>query len=184
MGKVAMLPAIRRGVGGREAPSATEPVPEASLNAIISSLPTQPENQLDIGLEILRNAFTQKVQQLEEDNKGTRNDGKEKMALAQVLEQKVSALEKTINDISAQCRDLEQEHESLTTERDALGEQYKRISANVKALSDFKRNCSSFLDHKDDFDVERIHDGLAPKLQAMLADDDEGVDGRSPTVER
>ena len=90
----------------------------------------------------------------------------------------------TINDISAQCRDLEQEHESLTTERDALGEQYKRISANVKALSDFKRNCSSFLDHKDDFDVERIHDGLAPKLQAMLADDDEGVDERSPTVER
>ena len=34
------------------------------------------------------------MQQLEEDNKGTRNDGKEKMALAQVLEQKVSALEK------------------------------------------------------------------------------------------
>ena len=44
-----------------QAPSATEPVPEASLNAIISSLPTQPENQLDIGLEILRNAFTQKA---------------------------------------------------------------------------------------------------------------------------
>jgi len=38
-----------------------EPVPETSLDAIISSLPTQPENQLDIGLEILRRAFTQRV---------------------------------------------------------------------------------------------------------------------------
>jgi len=92
----------------------------------------------------------------------------------------------TINDISVQCNDLESEHVTLVSERDALSEQYKRISTNVKALSDFKRNCSSFLDHKDDFDVETIHDALPAKLQAMLAEDagDVDPDGRSPTQER
>jgi len=144
---------------------------DTSLNATLSSLPTQPEVQLDIGLEILRRAFTQRVQELDDENKDVREMGKDKMQLAQVLEQKVAALEKTIDDLSNQCKDLAVENESLIGERDALASQHKKISHNVKALGAFKKNCSAFLDHKDDFDVETIHDSLPPHLRDMVADE-------------
>jgi len=42
-----------------------------------------------------------------------------------------------------------------------------------QALAAFKENCSAFLEHKDDFDVERIHEGLPDRLQKMLVDEEE-----------
>lgn len=97
--------------------------------------------------------------------------GREKMQLAQTLEQKVALLEKTIDEMSNQAKDLAIEHQTLTSERDALASQHKKIAHNVKALVAFKKNCSAFLDHKDDFDVDTIHDSLPPHVRAMVSEE-------------
>merc|ERR1719158_1972398 len=155
------LPQIsRRGMAGGAAKPAggASSTAEASLAAVLSSLPATPEVQLDCGLEILRRAFTQRVKELEDENKEVRELGKDKMSQAQILEQKVTLLEKSIEEMTHQTLELANTHQTLTSERDALETQYRKISHNVKALMAFKKNCSSFLDHKDDFDVETIHD--------------------------
>ena len=41
-----------------------------------------------------------------------------------------------------------------------------RASVLRQALVAFKKNCSSFLEHKDDFDVEHVHDRPARALPA------------------
>jgi len=164
-----MLPSIRRGGGGGKSSSASNS--ESTLNAVLGSLPAQPEVQLDVGLEILRRAFTQRVKELDDENKEVRQLGKEKMQMASVLEQKVAALEKAMDDMSNQACELSVEHQTLTSERDALAGQYKKISHNVKALVAFKKNCSAFLDHKDDFDVDTIHDSLPQHLRDMVMDE-------------
>merc|ERR1712057_22457 len=162
-----MLPQVTRAPRG----GASSVSSEATLDGVLSSLPTTPEVQLDCGLEILRRAFTQRVKELEDENKEVRELGKDKMSQAQVLEQKVAQLEKSIEEMTHQTLELANTHQTLTSERDALTGQYKKISHNVKALMAFKKNCSSFLDHKDDFDVETIHDSLPPHLRDMVLGD-------------
>jgi len=171
---MASLPAIRRGPsGGADAGSrASGSSSEHSLDAILSTLPNTPESQLDCGLEILRRAFTQRVQELEDENREVRESGKEKMSQAQLLEQRVAQLEKSIEEMTAQATGLVKERETLTSERDALSAQQKKISSNVKALVAFKKNCSSFLDHKDDFNVDTIHDSLPPHLRELVEPDE------------
>ena len=42
---------------------------------------------------------------------------------------------------------------------------------HFQALVAFKKNCSAFLDHKDDFDVDTIHDSLPQHLRDMVMDE-------------
>jgi len=170
--KIMSFPAIRRGVDSGSRASGGASSSEHSLDAILSTLPNTPESQLDCGLEILRRAFTQRVAELEDENKEVREAGKEKMSQAQLLEQRVAQLEKSIEEMTAQATDLAKEHQTLNSERDALSAQQKKISSNVKALVAFKKNCSSFLDHKDDFDVDTIHDSLPAHLRELVEPDE------------
>jgi len=165
-----MLPTIaqKRGVVNRGRDAGAGKNMELQLNSVIASLPSAPELQLDCGLEILRRAFNQRVKELEDENTLVRDTGKSRMTQAQVLEQKVARMEKSIEDMSHQAKDLALEHQTLTNERDLLANQYKKISHNVKALLAFKKNCNAFLQHKDDFDVDHIHDSLPEHVRALI----------------
>jgi len=116
----------------------------------MESLPSTPETQLDCGLEIMKSAFAQRVHELEEENVDVRKFGKEKMQQVQTLEQKVSSVEKLINELTVRARELGNENHALMTERDHLQEKAATVAAHVKALQAFKKNCQSFLDCRDD----------------------------------
>jgi len=116
----------------------------------MESLPSTPETQLDCGLAIMKSAFAQRVQELEEENVDVRKFGKEKMQQVKTLEQKVSSVEKLINELTVRARELGNENHSLMTERDHLQEKAATVAAHVKALQAFKKNCQSFLDCRDD----------------------------------
>jgi len=129
------------------APSSVDP---QVLQEIMESLPSTPETQLTCGLEIMKSAFAQRVAELEEENIEVRTFGKDKMQQVTTLEQKVSSVEKTINELTIRARELGSENNTLMTERDELQEKAAGIAAHVKALQAFKKNCQSFLDCRDD----------------------------------
>lgn len=157
-----------RGMGGRSVSNVGTESSAATLDRVLSCLPTTPESQLDAGLEILRRAFSLRVSELEGENKEVKEDAKDLHSQTSVMEQKVAQLEKVISEMAQQTKDLAEEHEQLTSERDALASQYRKINHNTKALKAFKQNCEAFLEHKDDFDVDTVHDVLPPHLRELV----------------
>eukprot|EP00657_Telonema_sp_P-1_P002805 TRINITY_DN1650_c0_g1_i2.p2 TRINITY_DN1650_c0_g1~~TRINITY_DN1650_c0_g1_i2.p2 ORF type:complete len:193 (+),score=28.39 TRINITY_DN1650_c0_g1_i2:58-636(+) len=125
-------------------------VEQSVVDDIVDKLPSQPESQLNCGLEILKRSFTQRVEELEAENAEVRKFGKQKMQEVVALEQKVASLEDSISLLVTRATQLESDNRSTLTERDMLQEKAANIAAHVKALMAFKKNCQAFLGSTDE----------------------------------
>merc|ERR1711959_712232 len=111
-----------------------------SVDAVLSSLPADAEQQLEVGLHVLRHAFRKKVKELETDNANMRQFGKEKNNQVVMLEQKVASLEGVIDDMTRRAKELAAENARVAAERDALAENVKKLTKDMKRLDHFKRS--------------------------------------------
>merc|ERR1719506_3678731 len=111
-----------------------------SVDAVLSSLPADAEQQLEVGLHVLRHAFRKKVKELETDNANMRQFGKEKQNQVIMLEQKVASLESVVDDMTRRAKELAAENARIAAERDALGENVKKLTRDMKKLDHFKRS--------------------------------------------
>merc|ERR1719247_1460986 len=105
-----------------------------SVDAVLSSLPADAEQQLEVGLHVLRHAFRKKVKELETDNANMRQFGKEKQNQVVMLEQKVASLETVCDDMTRRAKDLAAENARVASERDALAENVKKLTRDMKRL--------------------------------------------------
>jgi len=147
------------------------------VDAVLSSLPADAEQQLEVGLHVLRHAFRKKVRspeipgmptlrtatsccvghacsgstsssapdgdpnhfppqvkELETDNANMRQFGKEKQNQVVMLEQKVASLETVVDDMTRRAKDLAAENARVASERDALAENVKKLTRDLKRL--------------------------------------------------
>jgi len=120
-----------------------------SVDAVLSSLPADAEQQLEVGLHVLRHAFRKKVKELETDNANMRQFGKEKQNQVIMLEQKVASLESVVDDMTRRAKELAAENARIAAERDALGENVKKLSRDMKKLDHFKRSILNTIESDD-----------------------------------
>merc|ERR1712166_922254 len=111
-----------------------------SVDAVLSSLPADAEQQLEVGLHVLRHAFRKKGKELETDNANMNQFGKEKQNQVVMLEQKVSSLEDVVDDMSRTVKDLAAENARVAAERDSLADNVKKLTRDMKRLDHFKKS--------------------------------------------
>ena len=162
----------KRGFSDRRRYSLPGQVTGGPSDNVIAALPSSPDSQLEVGLDILRSAFVKRVEELQSSSQMARSDAESKRNLALSLQTKLATLEKTIENLVTTTESLNAEGDTLRHERDILTGQQKKISENVSKLQAFKDSCSSFLqDGKSEAtDVTNPHGNLPPRLQALLAD--------------
>ena len=134
--------------------TAREPAKEEKVGdqtqAVIDLLPARPEEQMDVGLEILRSAFELRVKQLTKENREVRREAKEASLLEKSLSDKVDRLMKHVESLVQQEKDLKAEKVSLLNQCVKLTENRDKTQKNVDALKKFKNTCFKFMDAKDD----------------------------------
>merc|ERR1712054_147355 len=91
-----------------------------SVDAVLSSLPSDAERQLEVGRHVLRHAFRKKVKELETDNANMRQFSKEKQNQVVMLEQKIASLESVVDDMTRRAKELASENAKVASERDSL----------------------------------------------------------------
>jgi len=74
------------------------------------------------------------VKELETDNANMRQFGKEKQNQVVMLEQKVASLETVVDDMTRRAKDLAGENARVASERDALAENVKKLTRDMKRL--------------------------------------------------
>jgi len=89
---------------------------------------------------VLRHAFRKKVKELETDNANMRQFSKEKQNQVVMLEQKIASLEGVVDDMTRRAKELASENAKVASERDALAENVKKLTKDMKRLDHFKRS--------------------------------------------
>merc|ERR1719506_3180427 len=120
-----------------------------SVDAVLSSLPADAEQQLEVGLHVLRHAFRKKVKELETDNANMRQFGKEKNNQVVILEQKVASLEGVVDDMTRRAKELAAENARVAAERDAFADNVKKLTKDMKRLDHFKRSILNTIETDD-----------------------------------
>jgi len=123
------------------------------VDAVLASLPADAEQQLEVGLHVLRHAFRKKVKELETDNANMRQFGKEKQNQVVMLEQKVSSLEGVVDDMTRRAKELAAENARVAAERDSLAENVKKLTRDMKRLDHFKRSILTTIETDDQVTV-------------------------------
>merc|ERR1711939_440638 len=119
------------------------------VDAVLSSLPADAEQQLEVGLHVLRHAFRKKVKELETDNANMRQLSKEKQNQVVMPEQKIASLEGVVDDMTRRAKELASENAKVASERDALAENVKKLTKDMKRLDHFKRSILNTIETDD-----------------------------------
>ena len=82
------------------------------------------------------------MKELETDNANMRQFGKEKQNQVIMLEQKVSSLESVVDDMTRRAKELAAENARIAAERDALGENVKKLTRDMKVMLSSTAGCS------------------------------------------
>merc|ERR1711998_226 len=139
------------------------------VDAVLSSLPADAEQQLEVGLHVLRHAFRKKVKELETDNANMRQFGKEKQNQVVMLEQKVASLESVVDEMTRRAKELAAENARIAAERDALGENVKKLTRDMKKLDHFKRSILNTIETDDGTNVGAAYDSNIPSLDEVMS---------------
>merc|ERR1711988_295844 len=119
------------------------------MDSVLASLPADAEQQLEVGLHVLRHAFRKKVKEIETDNANMRQFGKEKQNQVVMLEQKVASLESVVDDMTRRAKELAAENARVASERDTLAENVKKLTRDMKRLDHFKRSILNTIETDD-----------------------------------
>ncbi|GAB4836668.1 hypothetical protein Ancab_001579 [Ancistrocladus abbreviatus] len=106
---------------------------------ILSVMPTDPYEQLDLARKITSMAIASRVSNLESETTRLRSMVCEKDQLIFQLEQKASNLQKTFLGADSRLKIVLDENMKLTQERDSLSATVKKLSRDLGKLETFKR---------------------------------------------
>ncbi|RZC47117.1 hypothetical protein C5167_040092 [Papaver somniferum] len=106
---------------------------------ILSVIPTDPYDQLDLARKITSMAIASRVSKLESENGRLRQKILEKDRLIFDLEEKVSRLDQGFQQVDSRLRIVVEENNKLVNERDSLAMTVKKLNRDLAKLETFKR---------------------------------------------
>ncbi|KAI3837455.1 hypothetical protein MKW92_002602 [Papaver armeniacum] len=106
---------------------------------ILSVIPTDPYDQLDLARKITSMAIASRVSKLESENGRLRQKILEKDRLIFDLEEKVSQLDQDFQQVDSRLRIVIENNNKLVSERDSLTMTVKKLNRDLAKLETFKR---------------------------------------------
>lgn len=116
---------------------------------ILSVIPTDPYDQLDLARKITSMAIASRVTKLETEAGRLRQKLHEKDRLAEELEDKVAHLEGALQDAEFRLKITREDNVKLVKERDSLAMTAKKLSRDLAKLETFKRQLMQSLNDEN-----------------------------------
>ncbi|KAK4744402.1 hypothetical protein SAY87_010714 [Trapa incisa] len=145
---------------------------------ILSVIPTDPYDQLDLARKITSMAISSRVSKLESHTSSLRQKLYEKERVVFDLEEKVLRLERSHQEADSRLKTVLDENMRLSRERDSLSMTVKKLSRDLAKLETFKRHLVQSLNddnsaHDEAIDI-RTYDQSNPKFSL---ENGEGANG-------
>ncbi|KAK9088132.1 hypothetical protein Scep_027214 [Stephania cephalantha] len=123
---------------------------------ILSVIPTDPYDQLDLARKITSMAIASRVSKLESENGRLRQKVSEKDRLVQEMEQKMVQTVAALQEAESRLRAVHDENFKLSKERDSLAATAKRLSRDFAKLEAFKRQLMQSLNDDNSSAAETV----------------------------
>ncbi|KAK1284541.1 Uncharacterized protein QJS10_CPB21g01078 [Acorus calamus] len=133
---------------------------------ILSVIPTDPYEQLDLARKITSMAIASRVSSLEAETGRLRQRVAEKDRLIDELRGRVGQLERALSEADARLIDALEENVKLSSERDALAVGSKKMSRDLAKLETFRRHLMKSLNDDNPSQARTIDIGTYDKLIA------------------
>ncbi|KAI4333327.1 hypothetical protein L6164_018155 [Bauhinia variegata] len=147
-------------------------------NEILSVIPTDPYEQLDLARKITSMAIASRVSNLESDVGRMKQKIYEKDRIIYELEEKVSGLNHACQEADSRLKNALDENTKLSKERDQLAMTVKKLSRDLAKLETFKRQLMQSLNDDNPSPAETIDIGTCdqsiPKAYPDKDDDENG----------
>ncbi|KAI3975157.1 hypothetical protein MKX01_004126 [Papaver californicum] len=141
---------------------------------ILSVIPTDPYDQLDLARKITSMAIASRVSKLESENGRLRQKILEKDRLIFDLEEKVSQLDQGFQQVDSRLRIVIEENNKLVNERDSLTMTVKKLNRDLAKLETFKRQLMQSL-NDDSSQAETVDIGTCDQaFSKTYSSKDEG----------
>ncbi|KAL7592926.1 uncharacterized protein At4g15545 [Lactuca sativa] len=118
-------------------------------NEILSVIPTDPYDQLDLARKITSMALASRVSKLESEAGRLRNKLNEKDRVIMELEDKVSELQQTCHNVQLRLQITLEDNSKLAEERDSLAMATKKLGRDLAKLETFKRQLMQSLNDNE-----------------------------------
>ncbi|KAI5674570.1 hypothetical protein M9H77_14934 [Catharanthus roseus] len=151
-------------------------VPDFYLpDEILSVIPTDPYEQLDLARKITSMAIASRVTKLESELGRLRQKLNDKDRVIVDLEDKVSDLQRVYEEADLRLKITRDENEKLTKERDSLALAAKKLSRDLAKLETFKRQLMQSLNDDSSSQAETVDIGTYEQSAPKAYPSQEGV---------
>lgn len=123
---------------------------------ILSVIPTDPYDQLDLARKITSMAIASRVSNLETETGRLRQSLNDKDRVIVQLEEKVAVLGDACQDAQVQLRIVTEDNMKLSRERDSFAMTAKKLSRDLAKLETFKRQLMQSLSEDDSSQAETV----------------------------
>ncbi|GER37577.1 hypothetical protein STAS_13992 [Striga asiatica] len=130
---------------------------------ILSVMPADPFDQLDLARRITSMAIASRVTNLESEAGGLRQKLLEKDLYSRELEEKVSLLEAACQDAESRLKIAQDDNIKLLKERDSFASTAKKLSRDLAKLEAFKRQLMQSLNDENSPQAETVDIGIYDK---------------------
>mmetsp|Transcript_9013 Transcript_9013/g.15474 ORF Transcript_9013/g.15474 Transcript_9013/m.15474 type:complete len:286 (-) Transcript_9013:370-1227(-) len=127
---------------------------DAIPKEIMSVLPTDPSEQLELAHRLANLAFSSKVASLEGDNNQLRQTLMQRQSQLKASERKTANLELELSDAQDKMRQSMEEQAKLVGEKNALIGTVKKLNRDLAKLDSFKRNLLQSLQDEEEVGKE------------------------------
>ncbi|XP_010531984.1 PREDICTED: uncharacterized protein At4g15545-like [Tarenaya hassleriana] len=147
---------------------------------ILSVIPTDPFEQLDLARKITSMAIASRVSNLEAEVVGLRQKLQDKERVMHELEEKMSRVERDCREADSRLRIVLDDNMKLTKERDSLAMTVKKLSRDFAKLETFKRQLIQSLSDENASQIEPVDIGTCDQsVPGSYPDKDEKTNGHS-----
>ncbi|KAL8156889.1 uncharacterized protein At4g15545-like isoform X2 [Apium graveolens] len=136
---------------------------------ILSVIPTDPYDQLDLARKITSMAIASRVSNLENDTGRLKQSLSEKDKVIVKLQERVAELEDACQDVQVQLRIATEDNMKLVRERDSFAMTAKKLSRDLAKLETFKRQLMQSLSEDDSSQAETVDIEQIPKAYPTTA---------------
>ncbi|XP_068656562.1 uncharacterized protein At4g15545-like isoform X2 [Aristolochia californica] len=145
---------------------------------ILSVIPTDPYDQLDLARKITSMAIASRVSTLESETGRLRQNIVEKDRLISGLQDKLGEMDEMFRDMDARLRATVDKNVKLLSERDALTATVKKLNRDLAKLETFKRQLMQSLNDDNALQAETVDIGTCDQSvkQSSLVKDEASND--------
>ncbi|KAI3675675.1 hypothetical protein L1987_85267 [Smallanthus sonchifolius] len=145
---------------------------------ILSVIPADPYDQLDLARKITSMALASRVSKLEAEAGRLRHKLNEKDRVIMELEEKVSELQQTCHNVQLRLQITLEDNTKLAEERDSLAVTTKKLGRDLAKLEAFKRQLMQSLNENDSTSAATVdigtYDQSAPKAFPVKGEETNG----------